>query len=519
MTDLDEATLDLLRISTEPTSISFSSTARVSPNADKLPKAASTSSMHKVIRTKDGGTLKLANQFTWDEERLKSNSPDSISASLAGAVPPQPTQQPGPSRGVGSAFRPTAPPPMPPSGTTTTTGTINDEYEQNGETTESHRREYVAEGEHHRIHPPVVRTTVEGKLKMEKSVGAHLRTIDHSIAKAYTIRDTTTHYLIRTRMGRREIVIEEGAAGAGTDDAQGLGVRSSGTYKLSVYEDGQEIGRHEADIHVPDNMSKPDYLAKLSEQLLADLATLDGEEITAATRVEVERVEDITDIVKTYLIGQAVPELEEEVPAAITAPAFVEPEFNYESASDNLSERATPIALENKAYIDTLEREQETELETKGINIVQEGRVFEDIIRIGPAARAIPDWSDTESVDSILAKRREPRCTTASADCDLQRREDQSFNEVIFAQARVEGISLLLRTERLRRRKEPEPAAYGLERQGQSFADRTVLRTGRRFESEEEERKEPEQEERKEPEPASYGLERQGQSFADRTVL
>ena len=63
------------------------------------------------------------------------------------------------------------------------------------------------------------------------------------------------------------------------------------------------------------------------------------------------------------------------MPAAISAPAYVEPEFNYESASDNLSERATPIALENKAYVDTLEREQETELETKGINIVQVGLI------------------------------------------------------------------------------------------------------------------------------------------------
>lgn len=88
---------------------------------------------------------------------------------------------------------------------------------------------------------------------MEKSVGAHLRTIDHSIAKAYTIRDTTTHYLIRTRMGKREIVIEEGPPSGAVYD-EGMGVRSSGTYKLSVYEDGQEIGRHEADIRVPDNM-------------------------------------------------------------------------------------------------------------------------------------------------------------------------------------------------------------------------------------------------------------------------
>lgn len=49
--NLDEATLDLLRLSTEPTVVTYSANPRISPNADKLQKAASTNSMHKVIRT------------------------------------------------------------------------------------------------------------------------------------------------------------------------------------------------------------------------------------------------------------------------------------------------------------------------------------------------------------------------------------------------------------------------------------------------------------------------------------
>lgn len=49
--DLDEATLDLLRISDAPSTVSFSSTARLSPHSDILPKSASTSSIHKVVRT------------------------------------------------------------------------------------------------------------------------------------------------------------------------------------------------------------------------------------------------------------------------------------------------------------------------------------------------------------------------------------------------------------------------------------------------------------------------------------
>jgi hypothetical protein len=31
-------------------------------------------------------------------------------------------------------------------------------------------------------------------------------------------------------------------------------VRSSGTYRLSVYEDGKEVGSHEADIQLPENI-------------------------------------------------------------------------------------------------------------------------------------------------------------------------------------------------------------------------------------------------------------------------
>ena len=101
--------------------------------------------------------------------------------------------------------------------------------------------------------PPIVRTTVEGKLKMEKMVGKKLVSVDHQIAKAYTIRDTITHYKIRTTMGKRSVIIEERPGSGMAED----GVRSSGTYKLSVFEDGQEVGSHEANIKVPDNVVSP----------------------------------------------------------------------------------------------------------------------------------------------------------------------------------------------------------------------------------------------------------------------
>lgn len=54
-------------------------------------------------------------------------------------------------------------------------------------------------------------------------------------------------------------------------------------------------------------------MAKVSEKLIADLATLDesADQLTAVTRVEIERIEDVTDIVKTYRIGEAAPKEEE----------------------------------------------------------------------------------------------------------------------------------------------------------------------------------------------------------------
>ncbi|KAI6179101.1 Copine domain-containing protein [Aphelenchoides besseyi] len=452
--ELDAATQDLLRLSNEPSTITFSSTARISPNSDSLPKSASTSSVHR-----DGGVLKFANAFTWDTDRQRETvSPDTTSANITE---------------FSRSSRPTttrrSAAPSPP--------TQHDERSStaaNGNVHE-HETEFSAQIEF----PPVIRTTVEGILKMEKTVGTHLRVVDHSVAKAYTIRDTTTHYRIRTRIGKREVVLEEHAASA-TDDSAAVsrnGVRSGGTYRLSIYEDGREVGRHEADISVPDNMSKPDYLAKLSERLLTDLATLEGEEITASTRVEVERIDDVTDIVKTYLIGQGAND-EEPEPEAL-------PEFAFESASDNLSEVVEPLQLQSKTYVDRLEREEEQKLEKRDFNLVTDGKEFHGVTVIAPGREV---FSDTESVDSIVAQRRQPRCLTVQADCDLQRREDRSSNEVIFAQARTAEIALILRRERyIHKQRKLEKAAYGMEREGQEFRDRTVLHATRRFESADEE--------------------------------
>ncbi|CAD5210381.1 unnamed protein product [Bursaphelenchus okinawaensis] len=419
---LDEATMDLLRISDAPSTVSFSSTARLSPNSDILQKSASTSSMHKVVRTPDGGVMKISNAFTWDANRnpsIDSTQHDTTKRTTKD--------------GTSDIRRSQAPSPP---------------------TARTHETEFSA----HVKFPPVIKTTVEGQLKMEKSVGTHLRTVDHSIARAYTIRDTTTHYKIKTRLGRRELILEE-QGNVTVDDSKD--VRSGGHYKLSVFEDGKQVGEHEADINVPDNMAKPDFLGKLSERLLADIASIDGDEILASTRVEIVKIEDVTDIVKTYLIGHG--DLDEDVSEPIEA---IEP------------------------------------LEKQDINLVTEGRAIDDTINIGLKPKRTE--SDTESVDSIkLKKKYEPEVT---ADCDLHRTEDRSSIKIIFAEARLAELVLMIRIQRIKPKPKPlEKANYGLEKEGQEFKGETIIRQLKSYPSDEE------PESPKEPLPSSYELVQPGQ--------
>lgn len=237
--------------------------------------------------------------------------------------------------------------------------------------------------------------------------------------------------------------------------------------------------------------SKPDYLAKLSERLLSDLAALDadGEEITAVTRVEIERIEDVTDIVKTYLIGQGVPD------ELLLADQLPMPSEMEESVSEFESEGGVP----QLAFLPPLEKQD--------IHLLLEGVNYEDRIRMGPPHAPLLE-EDTESVESIQRvpvpppPPPPPKEVEVLADCDLHRTEDKSINEVYIAVPLwVSGITLILRIERRPARKrekplpppvEPGPAAYDFEREGQRFKDITRLAgMVRRVSSEEEEAEPP----------------------------
>lgn len=495
---LDEAARDLLRLSEEPVSFNKFTGGR------NVQKAASTSQMQR---------FRVPQQFISRQQQQtpinREISPDTVSATTGAATRGRRSTAP-----FAGLTRPASGQPWP------QIPTMSEQFEsgivagggeghrpgpENGKREEEenlidgdegpdhifiHRhveREHVLETEQKRPLPPVVKTTVEGKLKMEKSVGSHLIRCDHEIAKAYTVRDTLTHYRIRTIIGKRQLLIEEiQKTEIGEDGGKGPPtVRSSGTYRLSVFEDGKEIGTHEADIQLPENISKPDYLAKLSERLLSDLASLDDsqEQITAVTRVEIECIEDVTDIVKTYRIGLAAPK-EEEQPAPVQLPTMLAPpveEFAYESASDHLSELG-PIELESRVYIDQLEPE---ELERRDIRLMQEGRLFEDKARIGIQHRAAEEMSE----ESIESAPKPPPEAAALVDCELQRREDRSLMEVYIAVPLLQHLTIILRLHKAKRRRiqqqQQMAAGYGYERQGRRYHDITRLAKTSRFESEE----------------------------------
>lgn len=196
---LDEATIDLLRLSSlAPPTISYSGTMRLNPAADRLPKSASTSSMNKVIRTEDGGLLKLSNIFTWDAARL----------------------------GEKPNVRETSP--------------VTSSY------LDSDRRKHqtiLVYNEENKERKPVVQTTVEGKLNMEKVVGSDLISCDQCFTSGWTIRDTVTHYKVKTKLGNRMIIMEERKITNGDENGK--------DFKMSVYENNVLKTEQNADIQIP----------------------------------------------------------------------------------------------------------------------------------------------------------------------------------------------------------------------------------------------------------------------------
>ncbi|CAD6198985.1 unnamed protein product [Caenorhabditis auriculariae] len=418
MNQLDEATLDLLRLSTEPTqsnTMSPVATRRVPPPdvSGKLPKAASTSSVNRVVKTKDGGQLRLANVFTWDQEANDERKSRSTRLS------PQAEQR---------------------------------NEERSLKIHHIKRKEQEIEYEEHRQKPPVVRTTVEGKLKMEKIVGADLITVDSCVSSAWTVRDTVTNYKIKTTIGKKSIILEEMKEG-------------QSKYKITLIENGETKMEREASLDVPDFMNKKDYLAEVSQRLLQDLKE-DGELVTAVTHVEVEVVEDVTNILKTYVIGERADDYlaEEQL------------RLHYEQTADKTPPELAIQKVE-RIYVDEFQREDSSlDPEKAEIRLTQDGMHYQGETALSRVKR----YETEESMDRTVV-RMEPRCAHAFADCDLTRKEDSSTYTVKISVPLVHVISLLLKQTKLRRQQKAQ--AYELEQEGKRFEQETTLQRTKRYET------------------------------------
>ncbi|EGT55672.1 hypothetical protein CAEBREN_28921 [Caenorhabditis brenneri] len=466
VTKLDEATLDLLRLSTEP-----------SPVAGRraLPKSASLSSVQQrqPIKTIDGGQLRVGNVYTWDQNSVDTNTDDERGRDT--------------NRGDRSSR-------LSPHAERRNERQIQIQ-QRSASSGPSNRRETEIEYEEKRQGPPVVcilcqiklvRTTVEGKLKMEKIVGADLITVDSCISSAWTVRDTVTNYKVRIKstIGKKSLILEE------MKDGQSK-------YKITLIENGETKMEREASLDVPDFVvsglkkhdsnhgfllliisnrlfqNKKDYLAEVSKKLLSDLRE-DSESVSALTHIEVEVVEDVTNILKTYVIGERADDVLAEEQLRI----------HYEQTADKTP---SPIPLEKveKIYVDELQRDQ-IELEDPekaDIHLIKDGRHFEG----EGALRRVRRFETEESIEKPTVIRMEPRCAHAFADCDVAKKEDTSNYTVKIAVPLVHTITFLLKKSKMMRQQ--KAAGYEMEQEGQRFEDETTLRRIKRYETEEEEEK------------------------------
>ncbi|VDM62084.1 unnamed protein product [Angiostrongylus costaricensis] len=295
LTQLDEATLDLLKLSSEPDNLATPITFTINPTADYLPKAASTSSVNKVIRTGASGRARVDQVFNWaveddyqdvtrasrqqlgsvkgNRERASGLSPEAIRRNemqirsgvaeardeqqVYGFSAPQPRRATEEMNGVVYPIPLNAHMEESPMGSSLSRGLSSPlgspplqlgrekpllEYQTPTTSPMSTRRtETIIDYEQKKHGPPVVRTTVEGKLKMEKIVGADLITVDSCVSGAWTVRDTVTNYKIKTTIGKKSLILEEMKDG-------------HSKFKITLIENGETKMEREATLEVPEFM-------------------------------------------------------------------------------------------------------------------------------------------------------------------------------------------------------------------------------------------------------------------------
>lgn len=197
----------------------------------------------------------------------------------------------------------------------------------------------------------------------------------------------------------------------------------------------------------------------MSQRLLEGLRQ-EGEELSAATHVEVEIIEDVTNILKTYVIGETAEDYLTEQPAI--EPAVVE---------ETVDRTPPPQQKVERIYVDVLEKEEE-EMEHAKVRLSMEGQHLEG----QGSLQRIRRLQTEDSVDVTT-----PRCAHTFVDCDLVRREDRSDYLVRIAMPLVTAINVIL--TQTRRKAKAQKSALAMEREGLRYQQEQELRSIRRLET------------------------------------
>lgn len=187
---LDQAAEDLLRLtntSGASPAITLSGSLRPTTTLDQQEKASSSTSIPKMIRTQDGGLLKLGEVYTWD-------AGGSSQQNLTTLDTPSPAGQSGYDQSTTTSV-------------VTTSIQMSSAEKQSG--------------------APLVKTTVTGHLDMAQVVGAELVEVVQAVTDQWEIKDVTTQYKIKTTFPGRTIVFED-VERTTTDDLSGINVTVSG---------------------------------------------------------------------------------------------------------------------------------------------------------------------------------------------------------------------------------------------------------------------------------------------------
>lgn len=228
--------------------------------------------------------------------------------------------------------------------------------------------------------------------------------------------------------------------------------------------------------------SKADYLSLLSRRLLREMETLGHpEEHKTVTKIEVEVIEDVTKILKTYIVGERNDLLQDQALDQATVDAtdeFTTGRYRYESTS--AAEALIPsYELTEKEYVDVLEKELEISRPPSDIRLLSEGQHYEGHSEI--RTRKSVESETTTTSESIVAHGYVPSyCEHVYVECKLKRTEDYSLNEVNVAMPNVFSAVLSLIRERIVQQL-PQFASYGMEQQRKQYTSETTTQRVPRF--------------------------------------